>query len=132
MSDSADPAAWLRFAAENAEAARVLLETDWFNPSLQNAQQAIEKAMKAVILSRNLTVKRSHNIRELARDLRQAGVEVELNDDECDLIDSIYLPSKYPPVSALPDAAPDRNLCTRCVEIARRTCAWAQRLVPAP
>jgi HEPN domain-containing protein len=41
MSD--EPAVWIRYAAENRQAAALCLESRLFNPCLQNAQQAVEK-----------------------------------------------------------------------------------------
>jgi HEPN domain-containing protein len=118
MSDSPAPAAWFAYARENLNAARTLLDAGWLNTSLQNSQQAVEKALKSVLLGRELAVKRTHNVRELVTDLRRAGLDLGMTDDECDLIDSVYLPSKYPPVSALPDAMPDAETAGRCVRIA--------------
>ena len=34
---------WLNYANENLESSKILLENFLFNPSLQNAQQSIEK-----------------------------------------------------------------------------------------
>ena len=34
---------WLKYANENLESSKILLESFLFNPSLQNAQQSIEK-----------------------------------------------------------------------------------------
>jgi hypothetical protein len=47
-------------------------------------------------------------------------MSINIDDDEIDLIDSIYLSSKYPIGSALPDFYPDTNICTKCLEIAYR------------
>lgn len=132
MSDSADPALWLRFAEENGAASRTLLEAGCLNPCLQNCHQAIEKSLKAATMHRGLPVKRTHNIRELAADLRRAGADLGLSDDDCELIDSIYIPSKYPPVSALPDAMPDVDICRRCLEIAERALAAARAVTGKP
>jgi HEPN domain-containing protein len=118
MSDSGEPSAWLAYARENLESAKALLAGGWLNTCIQNAQQAAEKALKAGALARGLPGKRTHSIRELVRDLRDAGTPARLNEDECDLLDSVYLPSKYPPVSALPDAMPDRATAERCIRIA--------------
>jgi hypothetical protein len=49
--------------------------------------------------------------------------------DECDLLDSIYLPSKYPLGSALPNFVPGTELCERCVSIVRRVCDSAADLL---
>lgn len=129
MSDSADPTIWLGYATENLQVARASLESGWFNASLQNAQQAVEKAAKAVIVSCGHPARRSHSTRELARDLRQLGCDIGLSDDDCELIDSIYLPSKYPPDSAMPLAVPDAALCRQCLEIAERAVAAARQLL---
>ncbi|OIP03431.1 MAG: hypothetical protein AUJ96_14670 [Armatimonadetes bacterium CG2_30_66_41] len=42
--------AWLRYARENLTSSEVLLERSLLNPCLQNAQQAVEKALKAALL----------------------------------------------------------------------------------
>jgi len=36
-----------------------------------------------------------------------------------DMLDSIYISSKYPAGNALPDFAPDEPVCQKCIEIAR-------------
>ena len=40
--------------------------------------------------------------------------------DECDLLDSVYTPSRYPLGSALPDFDPDEALCRQCLRVAER------------
>ncbi len=39
---------WLTYSEENLEAARVLLESELYNPCLHNIQQSIEKALKSL------------------------------------------------------------------------------------
>lgn len=45
-----DTETWLNYAVENIRSAEILLDNALFNPSLQNAQQAIEKLLKAVLI----------------------------------------------------------------------------------
>ncbi len=52
--------------------------------------------------------------------LEESGVVVDLTEDECESLDSIYLPSKYPLGSAIPDYEPDEVLCNQCIAIAER------------
>lgn len=40
--------------------------------------------------------------------------------DDCDLLDTIYLPSKYPIGSVIPDYQPDAEICGQCIKIADR------------
>ncbi len=39
------------------------------------------------------------------------GIKIDLTEDECDFLNSIYLPSKYPIGSALPDYDPGIEIC---------------------
>jgi HEPN domain-containing protein len=111
---------WFRYARENLESARVLLDHGLINPCLQSAQQAVEKMLKAMLIELGVQVRRTHSIRELATILAQMGLKIPVTDDDADLLDSIYLPSKYPLGSVLPDFEPDRNVCSRCIDVASR------------
>ena len=50
--------AWIKFAEENIDAASVLFESSLFNPCLQNIQQCVEKALKAIIIEKAIGLKR--------------------------------------------------------------------------
>ncbi|MCX5638785.1 MAG: HEPN domain-containing protein [Planctomycetota bacterium] len=109
---------WLEYASENLESAHVLLNSGLFNPCLQNAQQAVEKMLKAVLVEFSIKFKKTHSISELAVMLAKKHLKIELAEEECELLDSIYLPSKYPLGSALPDFEPDEKTCKNCIAIA--------------
>ena len=47
---------------------------------LFHAQQAIEKSLKAVLFSRRIEFRRTHNLAELAHLLREGGIEVPVGD----------------------------------------------------
>lgn len=111
---------WVSYADENLDVARLALEHGHLNASLQNAQQAIEKYLKAVVVERDLKFLKTHSIRELVRVLAEQGVLVNVSDDEMDLMDTIYLPSKYPIYSALPEAIPDQAICKGALKIAEQ------------
>ncbi len=115
-----ETAKWLQYADENLLSARVLLENRLFNPCLQSVQQSVEKFMKTLLVERTMPLKRTHSINELKAMLSEEGIHIDLSEDECDLLDSIYLPSKYPLGGALPNFEPDIEICQRCVAIAER------------
>ena len=108
---------WLTYAQENRRSAEVLLESGLYNPCLQNAQQAVEKMLKALLVEKNIKIKKTHSISELARLLKDTGAEIDISEDECELFDSIYLPSKYPVGGMLPDYEPDKMICRQCLDI---------------
>jgi HEPN domain-containing protein len=63
-------------------------------------------------------VKKTHSIGELRGDLLRANVDPGLTEDAADLLDTIYLPSKYPLGSVLPHFEPDAEMARRCVAVA--------------
>lgn len=115
-----ETAQWLNYGYENLEVALLLFRSGFFNPCLQNIQQAIEKILKAAMIERGLGLKKSHSISELSRGLGDDGLLCGLSDDDCDLIDSVYISSKYPVGSVLPDFNPDESICKDCLQIANR------------
>ncbi len=111
---------WLEYADENLRSAKVLVDNKLFNPCLQNVQQAVEKMLKAVLAESGIKIKKTHSINELVTILAENGIKIDIEEDERDLIDSIYLPSKYPICGILPDFEPDMQTCGQCIAIADR------------
>jgi HEPN domain-containing protein len=120
----------LAYAQENRRAATVCLESSVFNPCLQNAQQAVEIALKALHLVSGLPLKKTHSIGELRGDLLRAKVDPGLSEDAADLLDTIYLPSKYPLGSVLPHFEPDAEMARRCLAVADQVLAIATKRIP--
>jgi HEPN domain-containing protein len=111
---------WLEYAHENLRSAKLLSDNALFNPCLQNVQQAVEKMLKALLAESAIKLKRTHSINELVTILADNGLNIDITDDERDLLDSIYLPSKYPLGSVLPDFEPDMQTCKQCIAVADR------------
>lgn len=109
---------WLNYAKENLKSSEILLESKLYNPSLQNAQQTVEKAFKALLNEYEIPVKRTHDIFELNLILTKNSININITEDECDLLNSIYIPSKYPLGSVLPDFEPNEMICEKVFEIA--------------
>jgi len=120
---------WLAYSEENYEAAKILLESELFNPCLQNVQQSIEKAIKSLFIEKIIPFKKTHNILELKTILENNGVVIDLTEDECDFLDSIYLPTKYPISSALPIFYPDKEICKNSILILDRVINKVKELV---
>ena len=62
---------WLKYANENLESAKVLVKSCLYNPSLQNAQQSIEKYIKAYFIENGLKLQKTHNILSLNEILKK-------------------------------------------------------------
>jgi HEPN domain-containing protein len=111
---------WISYANENLDVARLALEHGHLNSSLQNVQQAVEKYLKAVIVEKDFEFQRTHSIRELVGILTDQGIRVNISDDEMDLMDAVYLPSKYPIYSALPHSLPEPEICRDALNFAEK------------
>jgi HEPN domain-containing protein len=109
---------WLRYSKENFDSANVLLKNRLFNPCLQNVQQSVEKALKALLIEKGTRLKKTHDILELKKILEMLNIQVDISDENCDFLNSIYLPSKYPLGSVIPDFSPDENICIEAINIA--------------
>lgn len=111
---------WLKFSRENLESAKILLQSHLYNPALHNAQQSVEKSLKSLFIENGISLRKTHSILELKNILSKEDFSVDITDDECELLDSIYLPTKYPIGSALPDFNPDEKITLNCIDIAER------------
>lgn len=120
---------WFQYAEENFASARLLLQSDLFNPCLQNVQQAVEKALKAVLIEKAIKLKKTHDILAIKYLLQEHGLDIDLSDDDCDFLNSIYLPSKYPVGSVLADYEPDKTICREAISIAERALLSAGELI---
>jgi HEPN domain-containing protein len=129
MSDSSEAKLWLQYARENFQMAEMAMNSRLLNPALQNAQQAVEKALKAVRVEARLPMMRTHSIRDLNRGLLVGAIHVGLTETDCELMDSIFVGSKYPPESALPHNMPDDAICHHCIAVAGRVIAAAGMLI---
>jgi len=115
---SVERSRWIAYADENLAIARLALDSGYYNACLQNVQQAVEKYLKALLPARGLEFRKTHSIETLRNQLAGEGLDAALSDEDCILLDSIYMPSKYPFGSVLPDFNPDADICDQCIRIA--------------
>lgn len=102
---------WMKYADENLKSARLLLDGSLFNACLQNIQQSVEKSLKALLVEFSIKLIKTHSIGKLTAALAEHDVDLDITEDECDLLDTIYLPSKYPLGGVIPDFEPDADIC---------------------
>ncbi len=67
---------WLDYSRENLESAQLLIKASLFNPCLQNCQQCVEKALKALLLENSIPLKKTHSILELWNILFQKELQL--------------------------------------------------------
>jgi len=111
---------WLIYANENLDSSQILLESHLYNPCLQNIQQSVEKSIKAILIEKSIKLKRTHDILELKYLLQSKDIQIDITDDDCDFLNTIYMPSKYPIGSVLPEYDPDDKICNQGILIAKK------------
>jgi HEPN domain-containing protein len=91
--------AWraLRLADRDMQAFDILMKEPGAHLSivLFHAQQAVEKSLKAVLFSRQIEFRRTHDLSELARLLRQEAVETPVADDQLERLNPFAVTFRY-------------------------------------
>jgi HEPN domain-containing protein len=87
------------------------------------------KALKAVFLEKAIKLKKTHDVLELKNILLEHGIAIDLSEDDCDFLNSIYLPSKYPLGGILPDYEPDEDTCQEAIKVAESTLISVQQFI---
>jgi HEPN domain-containing protein len=124
--DPTSPHEWLRRARSNLARARdrnvpdVLYEDLCFD-----AQQAAEKAIKALLVHRQVRFPKTRDLLDLLTLLAQNGVSVPPEIREADALTHYAVETRYPGLAEEVTAAEH----TRAVELAERVLRWAEAQV---
>ena len=125
---------WLAQAASDAAHARYAGAGGFFAQACYSAQQAVEKALKALLLDAGEDIGRTHSVVGLRRALREAGVEVPedvLSMEQAQELTRLNIETRYPLGDA--EDAPfelfGSGQATHAIEIAERVVGLAQNVV---
>ena len=102
----------LDFAHRDLEAAKLLVDAEYVsNVVLFHAQQCVEKCLKALLEENNIHVPRIHSVIKLnSLVTEEAGISLRLDEDELDLVDAVYIDTRYPSgLGLLPSGFPTRE-----------------------
>jgi len=112
---------WLEFAKNDLRAAELLLEDKIYNLVCFHAQQCVEKCLKAWLLSKDLSVPRTHRMADLLPLLPDEIAEKL--DNRLILFDQFYIPTRYPDAfpGILPEGLPDEEDAKEALELAHET-----------
>lgn len=127
LRDSGDPAEWLRHARSNLARCRGdrRLPNVLFEDLCFDAQQAAEKAIRAVLISKGRRFPKTHDLSELLELVAVTGLGVPPPVLEAKRLTPYAVAGRYPGVSE--DAGEEDH--REALEIAERVFAWAEKLV---
>lgn len=112
------PSDWLLEAEEDLATARVLTERAIYKQACFHAQQAVEKALKAVLLKRTGTIPRIHDLPGLLAQVRKADPELLDHGPAVQTLDPYYMLARYPDVRPRGTAMPVRDDADRALALA--------------
>lgn len=95
-SESQYPADWLRVAEKDWSRAEYLLESHDPEAAGFFLQQAIEKFLKAFLLSHGWKLRRTHDLEALLNEAIEYNVSLEIFRRDCQRITVFYLIERYP------------------------------------
>lgn len=108
----------ITLAKEDLKQSRYLFGGGFNRGACHDAQQAVEKAIKAELLKRGWELEKIHNIRRLIYLLKDYKLDIACEEDDMDFMDSIYR-GRYPAEEGLlPLKSPTREDASRAISIA--------------
>lgn len=120
------PEDWLTRAEGDLALAKAPLPRGGFYEDLCfHAQQAAEKAIKAVYLKRGLTFRYTHDLDELIRVLVDSGVEVPDRVRDAIILTSYAWEARYPGLAEPVTEAEYQE----AIEMAERVVLWAKEMI---
>jgi len=123
-----DPREWLNRARSNVLLAQAQREGIYLEDLCFNAQQAVEKAIKAVLMQRAVEFPYVHDITQLLTLLEQAGQEIPPAIRQAERLTRFAVFTRYPGV-----APPIRSEeYTEAVRVAGEVIHWAENLLLRP
>ena len=120
-----DPREWLNRARSNLALASAQGEGVYLEDLCFNAQQAVEKAIKALLIQRHVEFPYVHDIAELLTVLEQAGQELSHLTRQAERLTRFAVFTRYPGIA--PPIGPEEY--TEAMHIAREVVQWAEELL---
>ncbi|MBI3681022.1 MAG: HEPN domain-containing protein [Acidobacteria bacterium] len=119
-----DPREWLNRARSNLERANLKGNLTYLEDLCFDAQQAAEKAIKAVLIHRKVPLVYTHNLQRLLDLVEQCGVAIPQTVAEASYLTRFASLTRYP---AADEATPEQY--EEAKRIAEAVLRWAEQLM---
>ena len=128
-SDAGLPHTWLAHARSDLASAKILRANPDVLPEQSgfHAQQSVEKAVKAILLARNIDLPSTHDLEDLVDEVTSRGMALPTEVTEAKALTRFAVEMRYPN----PDEVTNEEI-DDAIRIAEATLAWATPLVPVP
>lgn len=119
------PKQWFDRATEDLVVAQLLLDEEHFSHTCFLSQQAMEKALKALLLHLTGVYPRTHRLVDLLTEAATSDQLLKSFLADCAIVDQYYIPTRYPDSipGGLATGLPGKVEAKEAVEIAERLLA---------
>jgi HEPN domain-containing protein len=113
---------WLDFADRDLQAARLLVDDEYVSNVVLFHEQCVEKCLKALLEENGVLVPHIHSVVKLnSLVMEKAAISLNLDEDELDLVDAVYIDTRYlSGLGLLPSGYPTREDAREMLRIAER------------
>jgi HEPN domain-containing protein len=115
------PEIWLKYAFDDLQSAKVLLEEGIYNMVCFHSQQVVEKLLKSLISAYHQGIPRIHNLvrlHKICEDLH--GSQLNLDAEGLIFLNDVYIDSRYPAdFGILPSGQPDEKEARKSYKYAK-------------
>lgn len=118
---------WLEFAKKDLESAEILLKGKAYEGSIWHCHQALEKALKAVIVEKRIKLRKTHDLIGLVADAK-----IEVSKDISDFIDNLnpyYNPIRYPDAAMEAKFSYPKSVCQNILKTTKEVIKWLKTLI---
>ncbi len=120
-----DSREWLNRARSNLAYAQTILPETYLEDACFNAQQAAEKAVKAVLIQNTVDFPYVHDLGELLALVKAQGLGVPIEVSEAERLTRYAVVTRYPGVVG-PVSTEDHKVAVTCADAVVR---WAEALI---
>lgn len=116
---------WFEFAEKDLKSAEILFKGKEYEAAIYHCHQAIEKTIKAIIVEKEIKLRKTHDLVELLSDAK-----INLSSDILKFIDDLnpyYNPIRYPDAFIESKISYSRATCKKILATTKEVIKWIKR-----
>lgn len=126
---STDVAVWLEFADYDLKAAKWDLKGKIYTSTCYACQQAAEKALKALILAKEMVIPKVHSLDRLISEIKELERDTLEIEEKAQELDKYYISTRYPGQYGGPEGLYDESDAKSAVAAAEKVLEFVKKKI---